>query len=101
MKGGGASPDFPHPSAKTALGWATRRTSAFDKLGIEMENEEQRQRALPILQQMEQAARVDFDDEDIDNLRTLVYLTINFTTTSASTPPGQGFLTIRFATCLM
>ncbi len=43
-----------------------------------METEEQRERARPVLQSLERAAAADFDDEDIANLRTLVYLSINF-----------------------
>jgi hypothetical protein len=56
-----------------------------------MENEEQRQRARPILQAMEEAAQPGFDDEDIDNLRTLVYLTVNFYDYLNSTPPWPEF----------
>jgi hypothetical protein len=56
-----------------------------------MENEEQRQRARPILQSMEEAARPGFDDEDIDNLRTLVYLTVNFYEYLSSHPPWPEF----------
>jgi hypothetical protein len=43
-----------------------------------MEDEQQRQRARPLLQAMEDAARPGFDDEDVANLRTLVYHTVTF-----------------------
>lgn len=56
-----------------------------------MENEEQRRRAQVILAPMEESARPAFDDEDIDNLRTLVRLTVSFYDylTPASGWPGS------------
>jgi hypothetical protein len=52
-----------------------------------MENEEQRQRARPIVQSLEEGAQGVFDDEDISNLHTLVYLTINFRDYLTQHPP--------------